>query len=270
MTIRFLLISCLSLGGLSAVAEAANKAKPKVLLIGKKPDHPHGTHMYLHTCVMLTNCLRKIDGIETVVSNGWPKDAKDLEGVSTIVVYTDPAAERLLDGPHAEAFENLMKDGVGLVTIHWASSVYQKNLERLGERWMRHLGGTWVSNVGLSTGKSMLKQIIPDHPICRGWSEYELHDEYYLNPTMAKAKPLLQVNTKGKDVIVGWVHEREEGGRAFGTTLGHFYRNFQIDAFRKMIVNGILWTAKVDVPEGGAPVSIDEKQLALPPKDGKK
>ena len=49
------------------------KAKAKILLIGKDPDHPWGTHMYLPTCVMLTKCLRQIEGVETVVSGGWPR-----------------------------------------------------------------------------------------------------------------------------------------------------------------------------------------------------
>ena len=65
-------------------------------------------------------------------------------------------------------------------------------------------------------------------------------------------------------MTVGWVHERQDGGRAFGTTLGHFYSNFKIDAFRQMIVNGILWTAHVDLPKEGAPIKLNKEQLALP------
>ena len=80
-----------------------------------------------------------------------------------------------------------------------------------------------------------------------------------------KAKPLLRINTKNQDVTVGWVHERKDKGRAFATTLGHYYRNFQIEAFRRMIVNGILWTAHVDVPEKGAPVNLKKEDLELPP-----
>ncbi len=131
---------------------------------------------------------------------------------------------------------------------------------------MAYLGGTWVSNVGIHTNKSELVQLRPDHPVCRGWKQYELHDEYYLNPTIAAGKPLLQVKAPDVDVVVGWVHEREDGGRAFGTTLGHFYRNFQVEGFRRMIVNGILWTAQAEVPEDGAPVALSEQDLALPPK----
>lgn len=257
--------SLLGAGLTTASAEPASGAK--VLLIGHDPDHPWGSHMYMHTLGLLAKCVRQTEGIETVVSNGWPTEPKTLKGVNTIVVYSSPAAEILLDGPHRDEVDRLMKSGVGLVTIHWASTVRKQNFERLGDRWMSYLGGTWISNVGLSTDKSLLKQLDTKHPICRGWSEYELHDEYYLNPVVTdEATPLLQVNTKGDDVVVGWAFERTDGGRAYGTTLGHFYRNFQRTEFRRAIVNAILWTAHVEVPVGGAPVDLSEAELKLPPK----
>lgn len=237
----------------------------KVLFIGKKPDHPFATHMYLHTGAMLAECLKLSGNIETVVSDGWPEDADELKGVRTIVLYMTPAAEFLLDGPHRAEFEAMMKQGVGLVTLHWASSVHQKNFERLSETWMAYLGGTWVSNVGLHTGQSPLRQLAPQHPISRGWDEYEIHDEYYLNPTISEnATPILQVMALNKPVIVGWAFERSNGGRSFGTTLGHFYRNFQREPFRRMVLNSILWTANVDVPEQGARVDLPVKELELP------
>lgn len=264
--------ACILLGlGLliAATTTCPGEETAKVLFVGKQPDHPHGTHMYLYTCGMLAKCLALTDGVETVVSDGWPKDAATLDGVSTIVVYTTPAAEFLLDAPHRDQVAQLMKKGVGLVTIHWASSVHKNNLERLGPTWLSYMGATWVSNVGLHTGKSPLKQLEPKHPICRGWDEYELHDEYYLNPTIDKATRLLQVTAKDKPVVVGWAYEREGGGRSFGTTLGHFYRNFQQEPFRRMIVNAILWTAKVEVPKNGANVQLGQQDLALPPKPEK-
>jgi type 1 glutamine amidotransferase len=257
------------LGSACGLAIGQEGPKTKVLLIGKNPDHPYGSHMYLHTCGVLAKCLELTPGVEATVSNGWPKDTKALEGVKTIVVYTSPAAELLLDGPHKDQVTALMKQGVGLVTIHWASSVNQKNFERLGPTWLSYLGGTWVSNVGLSGGASPLRQLVPEHPICRGWADYEIDDEYYLDPVIGpKATPLLKVRErKGKDVIVGWAFERPGGGRSFATTLGHPYKNFQHDGFRRMIVNAILWTAQVEVPRTGAPVNVSKEVLALPPKN---
>jgi type 1 glutamine amidotransferase len=190
-----------------------------------------------------------------------------LEGVKAVVVYSRPGAELLLDGKHRMEVDALMKKGVGLTTIHWASTVTKANLQRLGPTWLSYSGGTWVSNVGLSGGKSPLKQLLPDHPLCRGWKEFEVDDEYYLDPIIDKAKPVLQVKErKGKEVVVGWVYDRPDGGRAFGTTLGHFYKNFQDDNFRRMIVNGILWSAHVEVPPQGAPINVAPEFLTLPPK----
>jgi len=260
-----LFLSLVILASSMLACEASTKAK--VLFVGKKPDHPFGTHMYMHVCGVLAKCLAHTEGVETVVSQGWPKDASVLEGVSTIVMYTNPAAEFLLDAPHRNQFTALMDKGVGLVTIHWASTVRKDNFDRLGPAWLTYLGGTWISNVGLHTGNSSLKQLKPNHPICRGWKEYEIHDEYYLNPTITdEATPLLQVIAKGKPVIVGWTYDRPDGGRSFATTLGHYYENFQRKRFRRMVVNGILWSAKVTVPNDGTNVDLEKEDLALPPK----
>ncbi len=246
----------------------ASEEKTRILLIGKEPDHPHGSHMYMHVSGVLAACLAQTEGVETVVSNGWPKAEADKENVKAIVVYTSPAAELLFDGEHRDEVKRVLDGGAGLVTIHWASSVNKANLERLGPVWMSYLGGTWVSNVGLSGGKSILKQLEPEHPVHRGWEQYEITDEYYLNPTIGEgAVPLLQVTEKqGSEVIVGWAYERPGGGRAFATTLGHPYANFQREDFRKMLVNAILWTAHREVAESGSPVALTEEQLALPPK----
>ena len=252
-------------------AKAVPVGPTKILLIGKQPDHPWGTHMYLHTCGILAKCLQLTERVETVVADLWPTNEDDLDHVKTIVVYTSSAAEILLDGPYRNEFAQLMKQGVGLVTIHWASSVQEKNFERLGPRWMSYLGGTWISNVGYTTSTSSLDQLDASHPICRGWSSYELHDEFYLHPVLGEnAKPLLQVHANDQPVVVGWAYERENGGRAYGTTLGHYYQNFQKEAFRRTLVNAILWTAHREVPKEGAPVDLDEADLKLPPKPEKK
>ena len=259
----FCYLFLLVLAGLPKLALGAERTK--VLFIGKDPDHAHATHMYMHTSRVLAKCVEKA-GISTVVSNGWPSDASQLDQVTTIVLYATPGAEFLLDGPGAGQFHQMMRSGVGLVTIHWASSVFEANLARLGDPWGDYLGGFWVSNYGLSTTRSHLTQLVPTHPICRGWDEYEIHDEYYLRPVMRQATPLLRVTTEGEDVIVGWAYERPNGGRSYGTTLGHFYRNFQLAPFRRTVVNAILWTAHREVPEGGSDVELPEQMLRLPPE----
>ena len=70
-----------------------------------------------------------------------------------------------------------------------------------------------------------------------------------------------------KEQVLAWSLEREGGGRSLGTTLGHFHDNFAIEAFRRAIVNGILWSAGVEVPEQGAPVELGDDMLKLPESD---
>ncbi|MEO6787324.1 MAG: hypothetical protein ABI318_14420, partial [Chthoniobacteraceae bacterium] len=76
-----------------------------------------------------------------------------------------------------------------------------------------------------------------------------------------------------KSERMAWCVERADGGRGFGIVMPHFYRNWKIEDLRRFILNGIVWTAKLDVPAGGvrtvlpdlaafAPASVEP----LPPK----
>jgi type 1 glutamine amidotransferase len=145
-----------------------------------------------------------------------------------------------------------------------------------GEEYKNILGGWFnmqYAGSRLDTTTTRLLQTDAKHPICNGWQPYDLRDEYYLDLKFApEMKPVLSVKIKDKDYTVGWVHERPKhnGGRSFGFVCGHFHDNFGEKAFRKAIVNGVLWTAHLDVPADGAPVDFTAKDMELPPKKDKK
>jgi hypothetical protein len=86
------------------------------------------------------------------------------------------------------------------------------------------------------------------------------------------AHPILNTVIQGKDYPIGWVYERQKskGGRSFGFVGGHFHDNFGNDAFRLAVVNGILWTAHIDIPEKGAPIALTARDMQLPPEEPKK
>ena len=50
---------------------------------------------------------------------------------------------------------------------------------------------------------------------------------------------------------MAWVSERENGARGFGFTGMHLNANWAHDDFRKVILNGIALTAKLEIPNGG-------------------
>lgn len=259
-TLLFLMLSLLATVP-AAVAKRSTKTNTRILLIGHKHDHPPGTHMYLEVCELLARCLRQTSGVEAVVSDGWPTDPQVLRGVKAIVLYTSPGGNILLDPAHRAQAEQMLRDGVGLTAIHWATDARKE----LGPDYMNLLGGWFNTEFSsLETTTARLRQIDTAHPICRGWSGYELHEEFYLNPRLAAgSRPLLGVTVKGQDQVVAWTFERpgSRKGRSFGTTLGHFYENFRNEAFRRLLVNGILWTAHRAIPRGGAPCQAGEQDF---------
>lgn len=247
--------------------EVSRPDETKVLLIGTPPDHPPGTHLYLQECRILAECLRQLQGVEAVVSNGWPTDPEVLEGLDAIVVYSSPGADLLLGGDHGSVVEGLLDEGVGLVALHWATGCHGQEETEVGRRFLERMGGLFCfAYSGLNISESRVEQVDRGHPICRGWDDFTLTDEYYLNlKFLPEARPILKVSVEGKDQTVAWVYERpdSQGGRSCGNTLGHFHELFGREAFRRMLVNGILWAAHHEVPEDGAPCCLDEEAMEV-------
>ena len=245
---------------------ASADPKAKIVLIGHKPDHPPGTHLYLKECRLLAKCLRQTAGVEAVVSDGWPRESSLLEGVAAVVLYSSPGAELLFRKEHAQEAEALLKRGVGFTALHWATGIATPDEKTpLADRYLAALGG--IFGFGWSKLKISPAKVEPaasDHPICRGWSVFDLKDEWYLDLRFRPgAKPIAKVRVDGKDQVVTWAYHREDsgGGRSYGNTLGHFHENFGRESLRKMIVNGILWTAHREIPPGGAPCQIDRQDM---------
>lgn len=249
----------------------AGKQTTRILLLGKERDHPFGTHEYMTDCEILAKCLQQTPGVEAIVSNGWPKDAGLVKDVKAIVLHTRNGGDVLFNNPFIrKQVDELLAKGVGITAIHWSTGADDK----AGAQWLIH-SGAWFSTglfSKLHVGTERLIQADPNHPICRGWKEYDLRDEYYLNLAFnPNIKPVLKVEIKDVPHTVGWVLERPKTkGRSFGFVCGHFHANFGEPAFRRAIVNGILWTAHLEVPAEGAPVDIAPKDMELPPDTRKK
>ena len=258
----------LMLGSMLAQPQGAPAvaARPRVLLVWTAPDHPYSTHMYEADCRLLARLLNQ-NGVEAVVSPDaeWPKDEKVFEGVKSIVYYSKPAGDIVLADAHKEKFRALMKSGVGFAAVHWGTCAWDEKYEK---EYQDILGGVFhPPRSGPKMGDSKLVQLVPASPVCRGWKEYDLHDEFYMGMTfLAKTAQVLKITVEGTTETVAWTYERPDGGRSYGNTLAHFHDNFKIEAFRRAIVNGILWSAGVEGPAGGAKVEVSEEDLKLPPE----
>ena len=63
--------------------------------------------------------------VTTVYQNGWPDDPTALDNADTVVVYCDGADQHFLH-EQGEAFEGIMRRGVGLVCIHYRRGSTQR------------------------------------------------------------------------------------------------------------------------------------------------
>jgi type 1 glutamine amidotransferase len=251
----------------------AGEKKAKILLIGQDLDHSYATHTYMSDCVLLAKCLRQTAGVETVVSNGWPKNPALLKDVTAIVLHNRLGGTVLFRGPQRQQVEELLKQGVGVTAIHWGTGAETPE----GGPWLQTMGGWFnAERDGFSRyliQTSRVRQTDPRHPISRGWGDFQLREEFYFDLCfLPGARPIMNTVIQGKAYPIGWIYERQKskGGRSFGCVGGHFHDNFGNEAFRQAVVNGILWTAHIDIPEKGAPISLTPKDMELPPEGPKK
>lgn len=241
----------------------------KVLVVGSKPDHPFGTHMYEFDSKLLVTCLNKNAGVSASYVPSWPPTEEQIASAKAFVFYSSPTGSVLLTDQHRERFTKLMQGDIGFVAIHWGTGVgYDKVSETQAHRdlFKNWLGG-WFRRppCDITTTRTDLFVMNEGHPIARGWLPWKIHDEFYLNPVLhEKTKSLLEVEVNDKRHVVGWTFERAGQGRSVGISLGHFHHNFARDDFRRMLVNAILWSANVEVPEAGAITEVKTRELQLP------
>jgi type 1 glutamine amidotransferase len=260
---RFALFAVLSLGMLAAAPPA------RIVLIAGRPSHPAGAHEFNAGMILLEKCLRQNSGVQTVlVKGGWPTDNGVFEGARTLVFYMDGGAQHpMLDAGRLELLGTRMKKGIGMACLHYAVEIPKENG---GPQLLDWIGGFYDRPYSQNPHNDVaLTQASPLHPISRGWRGFTGNDEWYYkirfrdgdNRVTPILTAMLPKDNPARETIA-WAVERQDGGRGFGFTGGHFHHNWGIEEQRRMIVNAILWTAKVDVPRQGAKCDISSEDLS--------
>ena len=275
------LFSLLVLAGLSPAADNA-----KIVLIAGNPSHGPGDHEFNAGIMLLAKCLKGVDGIDpVVVKGGWPKDESVFEGAKSIVFFMDGGGGHpIIQNEHLETLGKLMDKGVGIACLHYAVEIPKG---KPGDKFLDWMGGYYES--GFSTNPHWTAEIkeLPTHPITKGVKPFAVKDEWYYNirfrPELKGVTPILVsspdaktrkgesasprgpykhiVDADGRSEILAYAVERPDGGRGFGFTGGHAHKNWGDENFRKLVLNAIVWTAKLDVPEGGIKSSVSEEEL---------
>ena len=264
---------------LSITSFVTGKEKPTVVFLSGTPSHGRLHHEHRAGNMILAEALNR-SGLEVnavvVPYYGYPKDKAILEGAATVVIFCTGHRGHLLN-PHLDEFDKLMDKGTGVVMIHWATEAEKGKPGNMFLKWM---GGFCDLDWSVNPHWTPDFKDFPDHPICNGVKPFRANDEWYYhmrfvkdlkgvtpilsdlpspetlrrpdgarsgNPTVRKAV------AAGEKQHVAWAYQRPGGGRGFGFTGAHNHDSWRDDGFRTIMLNAILWTAKIDVPTNGCP-----------------
>jgi type 1 glutamine amidotransferase len=290
-----LLLFTLSLLFLCASAFAADK---KIVFVAGKAGHGKpGAHEYRAGCLLLQKCLASAPGIKTFVyEHGWPDDPKAFADADGIVLFSDGGKNNpLLDSNHLNEMDALMKKGVGLACLHFA---LEPTIEKGEKEFLEWIGGAFEINWSVNPQWEADFKKLPQHPITRGVKPFGIHDEWYFHmrfrdgmrgvtpilsavaPAETTSRPdgshwgnpaVREAVKNGEPQILAWSCERANGGRGFGFAGGHFHKNWGDENFRKLVLNGIVWISKAEIPESGveSKITADDLKKNLASIDGK-
>jgi type 1 glutamine amidotransferase len=273
---RTVVLSAALLVGFSVMARAAEPGNPvqrkKVVFLAGGASHGQGQHAWPDAARLLKHCLDTSPNVKGVTSeihlNGWPKDPAVLDDAATIVLLSDGDGGHPLfrEKARQEKIEALMARGVGLACIHYAVDPPNEGEEPL----LRWLGGIYKTGYSTNpTNDVELQAATPDHPIARGIKPFKMRDEIYYRIWFGKgegtgnAVPIatIKLAREPKPQIVAWATERKDGGRGFGFTGCHFHKLWGLEGFRGLVLNAVVWTAKLEVPKEGVQSSVPGEML---------
>lgn len=255
--------------GIALEEQPANGKLKKIVFIAGSNYYKPGEHEYIGGCAVLMDLVKQTPGVFPVLALDWPTNPKTFESAAAVVFFLDggvkhPASR---DAKLAQ-IAKLAEAGAGLVMLHQGVDVDKK----LGARAQGWMGAVWEK--GYSQRAHWIYEFndFPKHPITRGVKKFKIDDGYLFKlrfaPAMKGVTPLLRTvnpktpNAKIDDAsIVAWAFEREAGGRSFAFTGGHLHASLAEEGYRRFLVNGILWSANVEIPAAGAPVALTPEAL---------
>ena len=284
---------------LLATLVSLSAAEPKkVVLIAGTPSHAAGQHEFNAGCLLLKKCLDQVPGVNVVVNlNGWPKDETILDGAAAVFIYADGGGGHpAIQGDRLRKLAKLMNQGAGLACAHYGVEVPK---EKGGPEFLKWMGGYFETHWSVNPTWLADFKSFPSHPIARGVQPFSIRDEWYFHmrfaggmkgvtPILTAIAPASTMSRSdgphsgnpavrkavaaGEPQHLAWAFERPDGGRGFGFTGGHYHQNWGNDDFRKLVLNAILWVAKVEVPASGVQsiITADDLKQNLDSKGGQR
>ncbi|MEM7143791.1 MAG: PVC-type heme-binding CxxCH protein [Verrucomicrobiota bacterium] len=267
------ILSALAFWHQHSAAKPQPEETTRILFLAGDRSHASGEHEFNAGCQLLAKALNEQSklNVEATVISGWPEDESVFDDVDAVIIYSDGTK---VIGQGWEKADQLAKDGVGLMFMHYAVHPSPEQGEQYFRPW---IGGAMETGWSVNPHWVADLKALPDHAVSNGVTDLvRAYDEFYYNmrfvedrdkvlnlvtatPTKDRLKRVINlwnqngIDGLGKPQTLMWGFERENGGRGVGFTGGHYHRNWAIDGFRKLVLNAIVWTAGMEVPESGVP-----------------
>lgn len=231
-----------------------------------------GHHDYLAGCRLAEFLLAQTPNVSiAMVHDGWPAHPESFRDARAVVFYTGGGDKHafLAAADRIATLQRLVDDGVGLVMLHQAV----RHTRTFAGRAMRWTGGVHVSPEAGRGHWPTQHRSFPVHPVTRGVQPWTIRDgwlnEIQFVDALEGITPLLwsgrehQGSARGGVAdVVAWTYDRPDGGRSFCFTGLDAHWAWAVPGVRQLVVNGILWSAGVNVPLDGAPCAVDETHLS--------
>jgi hypothetical protein len=263
--------------------------KEIIFLAGPKDHGIPGRHEHEKDLRILAHCLEtapNLSGIVTKVLVGKaPRDLATYSNAAVVVIESssdrsakethplfppEPNNPNHAYDPETTAFLKdldalIKKNQVGVVVFHYANWVEHWTARGYYLNW---LGGLWVQMVSRNPVDDWtMTPKAKEHPILRGIQPWTYRDEVFCRffvPDNDPKRTDLLIGSPAKSPIgpqvVSWAYQREDGGRGFVMGGVDFHVNMQQEDYRRFLLNGIVWSAGMEVPAGGVKSSLPSTQ----------
>ncbi|NLH72499.1 MAG: ThuA domain-containing protein [Verrucomicrobia bacterium] len=225
-------------------SQAADKENTPLRLLIVTGGHDYETNMF----------YRMFDGFSGMTyqavahpkAHDWLKSEKAAQ-YDVIVLYD--MWQEISDAAKND-FVNRLKQGKGLVVLHHAIASYQAWPE-----YEKIIGGKYYLQKTVVAGieKPMstylhdvtfkVQVLDKTHPVTRGVSDFDIHDETYnlfdVSPSVVR---LLGTDEPTSGKIIGWA-KSYESAKVVYLQLGHDHLAWENPAFKRLLNQAIRWTA---------------------------
>jgi type 1 glutamine amidotransferase len=255
--------------------DTKDTSQTKIVLLAGGPSSKTGQHEYFAGCALLMDWLKQTPGVFPVLArDGWPKNEAIFKNAKAVVFFGDGGGKQpFLASAKWKILEQTLAAGAGLVLLHQGVD-FPIGSEKEIKNWS---GGVFLSDIGCRGHWDMEFTEIGSHPVLRGLKPFKLINDGWLynmhfagegvTPVLAGAVPDKSRTTQdaknhtGRNEVVAWAYEKAGQGRSFSFTGCDLHSNWSVESQRKLVVNGILWSAGLQIPRLGAPVAFKPEDL---------